>query len=49
MGDPPFFLANLCQPLGLEAPLISTLLLFYSTSVQLTNSLKSDPELRVFI
>jgi hypothetical protein len=48
MGDPPFFLADLSQPLGLEAPPISTLLLFCSSSLLLTNSLKSDPELSVF-
>ncbi len=48
MGDPPFFVADLSQPLGLEAPPISTLLLFCSSSVRLTNYLKSDPELRVF-
>jgi hypothetical protein len=48
MGDPPFFLADLSQPLGLEALPISTLLFFRSSRVRLTNSLKSDPELRVF-
>ncbi len=48
MGDPPFFLADLSQPLGLEALPISTLLFFCSSRVQLTNSQKSDPEWRVF-
>ncbi len=49
MGDPPFFLAVLSQPLGPGGHTsfcTSALLLF---QIVVTNSVKSDPELRVHI
>ncbi len=50
MGNPPFFLAVHCQPLGPGGPMYK-FLHFCSSALPVcgkTHSVKSDPELRVF-